>query len=147
MKWFKEAGKAVPFLVLVVMCLMMMLAGCDGVQQAVVDPESGLNKTADAINEAAMTVGAIAASPAAASIPEIWTKLALGVSALLSVGYNGYQGVRNSILKKTTRSIVRGIEHAPDDAQGAIKPLIQSEMESAKILPQGKAIVAQLKAG
>jgi len=121
------------------------VAGCNEQQMAQAD-----RAVAD-VNDIAAGVKAFLESPAGAAIPLDWRLYgSLGVLAT-SVIANGWQQFRNGTMKKTTKAIVKGIEHVERQSNpkpketAVVKQAIAAEMRTAGIFDRGNQLVDRLK--
>jgi len=101
-------------------------------------------------NDIVAGVKALLESPPARAFlpPDIQLYGAVGI-AVASMVVNGWQQVKGSLMKKTTKAIVRGIEVAEKvekpNPTNKIKESIKTEMELAGIFDRGNTLVDQLK--
>lgn len=130
------------YLVMLFVLAMTFIIGCTGVQESIVDPNSGLNQGVGLAQQVANNAPAIiAAVPGLGAFSSVLVTLA----AIVSSGGNLYQAVRGAVVKKTARAIVQAVEQSPQEVQDAIKPLVATNMNAAGISNQGKNIVSSLK--
>jgi len=94
-------------LVTIIMLMVILIGGCDEQQLEQIDPI-----VRDA-NDIVTAIGELLESPPARAFlpPDIQVYGAVGI-ALASIAVNGWQKVRGTLMKKTTKAIVRGIEVA-----------------------------------
>lgn len=145
-------------LMLVLFVVLLFVVGCEGVWQAVADPNSGLNQTADAVGELAPAIGAGAT---ATGTP--WGTTAGVVCTLLAAAAGVYNNHRKKItigkkdsdinnIRETTKAIVRAVDEMSDVKTGSgetVGGIVKSEVK-AKLTDKdwykvGRAIIDGLK--
>jgi len=135
----------IPFMITIPIVVIMMLTGCEKFWQ----------KGDEIIQDANTIAGGaqvILDSPAGQLIPPDLKLYGLLVIALINAGVIGWQEFRNSTMKKTTKSIVKGIERTgnPDLALSntEVKNNIADEMKKQggdKFYARANKIVDRLK--
>ena len=122
--------------VCIFVCLVCLcLAGCEALQNQVIDPNSGLNQGVN------IAQGVANAAPVIAAAIPAYATIIMAIAGLVSGGYNVYQAVQKSLLKKTAKAMVKAIEQSPSDVAGAIKPMVADNMVAAGIDAKGDQIV------
>jgi len=126
-----------------VIVAVAMMAGCNEEQLERAD------RAAAGAGTAITTAEGILATPAAAALPADWRLYGSLAVAAGSIVVGAYEKWRLSIMTKTTKAIVKGIEKAEDQVQtnptNPIKVAIGAEMRAAGIYDQGNRLVDQLK--
>ena len=126
-----------------VIVAVAMMAGCNEEQLERAD------RAAAGAGTAITTAEGILATPAAAALPADWRLYGSLAVAAGSIVVGAYEKWRLSIMTKTTKAIVKGIEKAEDQVQtnptNPVKEAIGKEMRAAGIYDQGNRLVDQLK--
>jgi len=126
---------------LVVLCLLAF--GCTEQQLRQAD------RTAGDVNNLITGAQAILATPAAAALPPDWRLYGTLVLAAGSIVVGAYKQMRLTLMTKTTKAIVKGIEKSADQVQtnpaNPVKEAIGKEMRAAGIYDQANQLVDQLK--
>jgi hypothetical protein len=125
-----------------VFCLLSV-AGCTEEQLGQAD------RTAADVNNLITAGQAILATPAAAALPPDWRLYGSMAVAAGSIVLGAYKQWRLTLMTKTTKAIVRGIEKSADQVQtnpaNPVKEAIGKEMRAAGIYDQANQLVDQLK--
>ena len=132
--------KTILFSVIVAVALT---AGCNDEQLERAD------RAAAGVGTAITTAEGILATPAGQALPPDWRLYGSLAVAAGSIALGAYKQWRLSIMTKTTKAIVKGIEKAEDQVQtnptNPVKEAIGKEMRAAGIYDQGNRLVDQLK--
>jgi hypothetical protein len=127
---------------LAVFCLLP-LSGCTDEQLTQAD------RTAADVNNLITAGQAILATPAAAALPPDWRLYGSLAVAAGSIIIGAYKQMRLTLMTKTTKAIVKGIEKSEDQVKtnpaNPVKEAIGKEMRAAGIYDQANQLVDQLK--
>lgn len=125
-----------------VLCLLLFV-GCTPEQLSQAD------RTAGDVNNLITAGQGLLATPAAAALPPDWRlygELAVGAGLIV---LNAYKQWRLTLMTKTTKAIVKGIEKSEDQVKtnpsNPVKDAIGKEMRAAGIYDQANQLVDQLK--
>ena len=127
------------------LCVLCVLCGfgCNDEQLERAD------RAAAGVGTAITTAEGILATPAGQALPPDWRLYGSLAVAAGSIALGAYKQWRLSIMTKTTKAIVKGIEKAEDQVQtnptNPVKEAIGKEMRAAGIYDQGNRLVDQLK--
>ena len=129
--------------VLCVLCVLCGLTGCTEQQLRQAD------RTAADVNNLITGAQAILATPAAAALPPDWRLYGSLIFAAGSIVLGAYKQWRLTLMTKTTKAIVKGIEKSEDQVKtnpvNPVKVSIGKEMRAAGIYDQANRIVDQLR--
>jgi len=145
-------------IIIVVIAVLLIVVGCEQFAQNMVDPNSSLNQTVDAVSLAAPVVGAGATAtgtPWGAAVGLIATIIATAVGV-----YNNYRkkiviGEKDATLQNTetaTRAIIEAVENLSgvelEDGKtigDEIKAVVKERLQDKDFYRIGKAIIDGLK--
>lgn len=129
--------------VLFSLCVLCALCGCSEQQFSRAD------RTAADVNNLITAGQAILATPAAAALPPDWRLYGSMAVAAGSIVLGAYKQWRLTLMTKTTKAIVKGIERSEDQVKtnpkNPVKEAIGKEMRAAGIYDQANQLVDQLK--
>ena len=127
----------------------LMFCSCDEEQLALSlsNPNSLPNRTADAARDVAESTEIVIQSPAGQLIPPAAKYAILAATNALAILAAGYETWKEKRLRKTTRSIVQGVEATEKLTQTEVKKSIERQMKSNGVYDTGKQIVRGLKNG
>lgn len=125
-----------------VLCLLLFV-GCTDEQLSQAD------RTAGDVNNLITAGQGLLATPAAAALPPDWRLYGSLVLAAGSIAVGAYKQWRLTLMTKTTKAIVKGIEKSEDQVKtnpsNPVKDAIGKEMRAAGIYDQANQLVDQLK--
>ena len=128
----------------IMVTVMFAVGGCNEEQLEQMD-----QNVSDANDIVGLIKGVLESPPARAWVPpDIQFYGAAGI-ALASVLLNSWQKVRSSLMTRTTKAIVKGIEVASNEVKtnpsNPIKDSIKTQMQLAGVYDRGNLLVDRLK--
>lgn len=128
---------------LCVLCALCGFIGCTEQQLSQAD------RTAADVNNLIAAGQGLLATPAAAALPPDWRLYGSMALAAGSIAVGAYKQWRLTLMTKTTKAIVKGIEKSEDQVKtnpsNPVKEAIRKEMRAAGIYDRANQLVDQLK--